>query len=79
MTYTDTNKINLILKTVKEGGGRYWTSKIARITGLETEDLNGGNRNWKIHDTLEYLEGQGRVKSKKLSESRNAKRFWRIT
>ena len=68
-----------ILCVVYEGKGQRWTNEVARVSGLETADANGGNQNWYVYDILCSFEHQGLVTSAKQGEHRSAKRLWTCT
>lgn len=65
-----------ILRIVKEGGGNYWTNKIARLADIETSSSTGNHQNWKAYDILIDLEARNLVKSK--GGGRGKKRYWRV-
>ena len=68
-----------ILRVVCEGEGLRYTNEIAKISGLETADANGGNRNWYVYSILRDFERRGLVTSVKQGNHRSAKRLWTCT
>ena len=63
-----------ILSIIKADSGKVWTSEIARLADMETSDSNGGHKNWDMHDILETLASQEKIKS--TGGGRGKKRMW---
>lgn len=68
---------NKVLDAVRKNPGSN-NEEIARITGYETEDSNGRNKNWAVSRVLKELEERGLIEDRRPIKRRGYPCQWHI-